>query len=118
MAKNLIEELELVMKQKDLSPEHTARFIGCSFKQVYRWLEGTSIPTLIYRKAIRRGIERMKKLASVNMENVFEDRDLYRKLKKKITYKEKEWLTEHPENYSIYRERLEELARKYGIEKE
>ena len=43
------------------------------------------------------------------------DRDLYRKLKRKITYKEKEWLTEHPENYSIYKERLKELAAKYEI---
>jgi len=116
--RNLIEELDLIMKQKDISPEHTARYIGCSFKQVYRWLGGESKPSLIYRKAIRRGIERMKKLASVNMENVFEDRDLYKKLKKKITYKEKEWLTEHPESYGIYRERLKELARKHGIEKE
>lgn len=83
MKRNLIEELSLVMDQKNLSPENAARYVGCSFETLYRWLEGSSKPSLIYRKAIRRGIERMKKLASVNMENVFEARGLYRKIKKK-----------------------------------
>ena len=113
--RNLIEELDLVIKQKDLSPEHAARYIGCSFKQVYRWLEGTSKPSLIYRKAIRRGIERMKKLASISMDNIFKDRDLYRKIKKNITFKEKDWLLDSAGNYSIYHERLKELAAKYKI---
>lgn len=113
--KNLIEELDIVMKQKNLSPEDAARYIGCSFKQVYRWLEGTSKPSLIYRKAIRRGIERMKKLASISMDNIFKDRDLYRKIKTKITFKEKDWLLDSAGNYSIYRERLKELAAKYKI---
>lgn len=80
--RNLIQELEFVMKEKDLSSENAARYIGCSFKQIYNWLQGISKPSLIYRKAIRRGIERMKKLASVNMKNIFEARDLYRKIKK------------------------------------
>lgn len=115
MAKNLIEELDLIMKQKDVSPEHAARYIGCSFKQVYRWLEGESKPSLIYRKAIRRGIERMKKLASVNMDNILEDRDLYRKISKKITYKEKTWLLNFDGDYSVYREKLKKLAAKYKI---
>lgn len=115
MAKNLIEELSLVMDQKNLSHENAARYIGCSFKQVYRWLEGTSKPSLIYRKAIRRGIERMKKLASVNMKNIFETRDLYRKIKKNITFKEKDWLLDSAGNCSIYHERLKELVAKYKI---
>ena len=113
--RNLIEELDLVIKQKDLSPEHAARYIGCSFKQVYRWLEGTSRPSLIYRKAIRRGIERMKKLASISMDNIFKDRDLYRKIKKNITFKEKNWLLDSAGNYSSYHERLKKLAAKYEI---
>lgn len=112
---NLIERLDLVMKQKDISPEHAARYIGCSYKQVYRWLEGTSTPTLIYRKAIKRGIDRMKKLAAVNMENIFEDRDLYRKIVRKISFKEKSWLLNFNGNYSIYRERLRKLAAKHKI---
>jgi len=113
--KNLIEELDLVIKKKDLSPEHAARYIGCSFKQVYRWLDGTSTPTLIYRKAIRRGIERMKKLASVNLDNILEDRDLYKKISKKITYEEKIWLLDFDGDYSTYRERLKKLVKKYDI---
>ena len=113
--KNLIEELDIVMKQKNLSPEDAARYIGCSFKQVYRWLEGISKPSLIYRKAIRRGIERMKKLDSISMDNIFKDRDLYRKIKKNITFKEKDWLLDSAGNYSIYCERLKELAAKYKI---
>ena len=115
MAKNLIEELSLVMDQKNLSHENAARYIGCSFKQVYRWLEGTAKPSLIYRKAIRRGIERMKKLASVNMENVFKNRNLYRKIKRNITLEEKDWLLDSAGNYFIYHKRLKELVAKYEI---
>jgi len=113
--RNLIQELEFVMKEKDLSSENAARYIGCSFKQIYNWLQGTSKPSLIYRKAIRRGIERMKKLASVNMKNIFEARDLYRKIKKNITLEEKNWLLDSAGNYYIYHERLKKLAAKYKI---
>lgn len=67
MNENLIVDLKEVMEEKGLSPENAAKFIGCSFNQVYRWLSGESKPTLIYRKAIRRGINRMKNLESVKL---------------------------------------------------
>lgn len=115
MTKNLIEELGLIMKQKDISPEHAARYIGCSFKQVYRWLEGESMPSMIYRKAIRRGIERMKKLAEVSADNTSKDRDLYRQLKKQITLKEKNWLLNFDDDYNLYRKKLKKLVAKYNV---
>jgi len=116
---DLITDLKNTMDERGLSPEDTSKFIGCSFIQVYRWLRRESAPTFLYRKAILRAIKKMKKMPSVNLLDLAKsDRDLYRKLKRKISYKEKDWLTEHPENYSIYRQRLKELARKHGIEKE
>ena len=113
--KNLIEELDIIIKQKDISPEHAARYIGCSFKQVYRWLAGEAKPSLIYRKAIRRGIERMKKLASINLDNIYKDREIYRKIKKKITHEEKKWLFNFDGDYELYRKRLRNLAAEYEV---
>lgn len=116
---DLITDLKNTMDERGLSPEDASKFIGCSFIQVYRWLRRESVPTFLYRKAILKTIKKMKKMPSVNLIDLAKsDRNLYRKLKGKITLKEKDWLTEHPENYSIYRGRLKELARKHGIEKE
>jgi len=112
---NLIEELRLILSQKNLSPENAAHYIGCSFKQLYRWLGGESKPSLVYRRAIRRGIKRMEKLPSVNTNNIFEDRDLYRKIAKKFTHEEKSWLLNFDGDYSLYRRRLRKLAKKYDL---
>lgn len=104
------------MDERGLSPEDASRFIGCSFIQVYRWLRRESIPTFLYRKAILRAIKKMKKMSSIHsLDLAKSDRDLYRKLKRKISYKEKDWLLDSTGNYSIYRERLKELAAKYKI---
>lgn len=115
---NLIEELKAVMEEKDLSPEAASRFIECSYRQVYRWIRGEAVPNQVYRRAIKRGINKMKKLSSVSFESALKDRDLYRKLRKKarISVEEKDWLLDCMGNYSLYRQRLRELAKKYKIE--
>ena len=59
---DLIEALRKVMEERKLSAITASRFIEVSPRQVYRWLKYEHRPTLIYRKAIKRGIERMKKL--------------------------------------------------------
>ena len=58
----LIEDLKQVMDEKKMSAITAARFIETTPKQVYRWLKYENRPTMIFRKAIKRGIERMKKL--------------------------------------------------------
>ena len=116
--KDLITDLKNTINEKGLSPGDASKFIGCSSVQAYRWVRGESIPTLIYRKAIAKALKKIKKMPSVNLFDLAKsDRDIYRKLKSKITFKEKEWLFEHPENYLIYQKRLKELEKKYGIEK-
>jgi len=45
------------------------------------------------------------------------DRDLYRKLRSKITLKEKENLFDDLGDYESYREKLYKLAEKYGVKK-
>lgn len=62
MEDNLIEQLRQVMHEKDISAETASKFIDCSFKQVYLWLKYEAKPTRMYRKAIKRGIERIKRL--------------------------------------------------------
>lgn len=55
-----VEDLRRVMKQKRLSPERAAPFIGCTFREIYRWLDGEAQPMLLYRRAIAEGVRRMK----------------------------------------------------------
>ena len=113
---DLIADLENTICEKNISFEDASKFVGCSSVQIYRWIRRQSIPTLIYRQAISKAIKKMEKLPSVNLAK--SDRDLYKKLKSKITLQEKEWLFEHLENYSIYQKRLKELESKYSTEKE
>ena len=58
----LVEELRKIMKEKGFSCETMSKFIGCSGKQVDRWLMGESRPTFPYQKMIRSGIKRVKKI--------------------------------------------------------
>ena len=62
MEDKLIEDLRQVLEEKKLSAITAAMFIEATPRQVYRWLKYEHKPMLIYRKAIKRGIERMKKL--------------------------------------------------------
>lgn len=59
---DLIEDLRLVMQQRGFSCETMARFIGCSGRQVDRWLLGKSKPTFPYQQMIKRGIKRVNDL--------------------------------------------------------
>ena len=59
---DLIEELEELMKEKGFSAETMAKFIGCSGRQVDRWILRESKPTFVYQKLIRAGIKKVKKL--------------------------------------------------------
>lgn len=62
MEDKLIENLRQVMEEKKISAITASRFIEATPRQVYRWLKYEHRPTMIFRKAIKRGIERMKKL--------------------------------------------------------
>jgi len=62
MEDKLIEDLRQIMEEKKFSAITASRFIEATPRQVYRWLKYEHKPMLIYRKAIKRGIERMKKL--------------------------------------------------------
>jgi len=59
---DLIKELKEIMEEKGLSPEKMSGFIGCSGKQVRRWLSGKAKPTAIYRDVIRKGIKKARRL--------------------------------------------------------
>ncbi|MBA7496915.1 hypothetical protein ES702_07524 [subsurface metagenome] len=59
---DLIRELKEVMKEKGLSPEKMSNFIGCSGKQIRRWLSGEANPTAIYQDVISKGIKKAKRL--------------------------------------------------------
>lgn len=57
----LIEEMRTVMKEKNLSPEQICKFIGCSGRQIRRWLEGKSRPSQLSKNAIRMGLKKIKR---------------------------------------------------------
>ena len=58
----LIELLKSTLEKKGLSPERAAPFFEVNFRTLYRWLNYESIPTKLYRKAIRQVIRRIKKI--------------------------------------------------------
>jgi hypothetical protein len=58
---SIIRELKQVIEEKKISPTTAARFIEVDGRQVYRWLDEEAIPNLSSRKAIRRGLRRIRK---------------------------------------------------------
>jgi len=58
----LIEELREIMEEKNLSANATAPYLESSPKQVIRWLNYEHVPTRIFKKAIQRGIKKMRNL--------------------------------------------------------
>ena len=58
----IIDDLKEVMKEKGFSADAMSKYIGCSARQVARWVSGESKPTHVYRSLIRRGIKRVKSL--------------------------------------------------------
>jgi len=57
---DLIKDLKDVMKWKGISAEAMSKYIGCSGRQVARWISGESKPTLVYQSLIRKGIKQAK----------------------------------------------------------
>ena len=58
----LIQELKTVMDETGFSCETMSRFIGCSARQVDRWLRGESKPTYVYQQLIKKGIKKVRNL--------------------------------------------------------
>ena len=58
----LIEELRGLMKERKLSTYAAGRALGVAAKSIERWLKYQNNPTPIYRKVIRIGIRRIKKM--------------------------------------------------------
>lgn len=58
----LIEDLKKVMEEKGFSCDTMSKFIGCSGRQVDRWLLGESKPTFPYQKMIKQGIKKVRNL--------------------------------------------------------
>jgi len=59
---DLIEELRAVMKEKGFSADTMSKFIGCSARQVDRWVSGESKPTRVYQILMKKGIKKVKSL--------------------------------------------------------
>lgn len=58
----IIRELRQLMREKKISPETAALFIGVHGREIRRWLDEEFIPNVESRKKIRRGIRRIKKI--------------------------------------------------------
>jgi len=50
------------MKEKEISPETAALFIGVHGHEVRRWIEGKFTPNLQSRKKIRPGLRRIRRI--------------------------------------------------------
>jgi len=58
----IIRELRAVLAEKLISPEAAAPFIGVSSREVRRWADGVSVPTIKSRGLIIQGIKKIKKV--------------------------------------------------------
>ncbi|MBN2243103.1 MAG: hypothetical protein JW793_10465 [Acidobacteria bacterium] len=58
---DLIKKLKAVLKEKEISPETAARYIGVSGREVRRWIEGKVTPLPLSRKAIKAGIKQIER---------------------------------------------------------
>ena len=58
----LIEDLRAIMQEKGFSCDTMSRYIGCSGRQVDRWLLGKSRPTFVYQQLIKKGIKKIRSL--------------------------------------------------------
>jgi len=59
---DIIEDLKQIMKERGFSADTMSKYIGCSARQVARWVSGESKPTHVYQSLIREGIKRAKSL--------------------------------------------------------
>ena len=58
----IIKDLKEVMQWKGFSADTMSKYIGCSARQVARWVSGEAKPTRVYQDLIRKGIKRIKDL--------------------------------------------------------
>jgi transcriptional regulator with XRE-family HTH domain len=110
----LIKDLELLLKERDMSAEDASRLIGCSLGQIYKWLQGEVQPGSLSTKAIRQALPKIRRIPVADFVGISRDRALYRKLAKMISVEEKGWLLAGG-SYDVYRNRLDQLAEKYGM---
>jgi hypothetical protein len=110
----LIQEMELLLKERAMSPEDASRIIGCSVGQVYRWLQEEVEPGSLSIKAIRQALPKIRRIPVADYIGISRDRALYTKLAKMISVDEKGWLLAGG-SYDVYKNRLDQLAEKYGI---
>jgi predicted transcriptional regulator len=113
---DLISKLEKEMKQRNFSAEDTAKIIGCSFSQVYRWINRDSKPSRLSQNAIDRAIKKMRRMTPVvTIEMAEKDREIYRKLKNRISFKEKQLLFQFTDDFGAFQRELKKLAEKYDL---
>ena len=127
--KTQVKELQVLIKEKQISPEEASRFIGCSAVTVYRWLWHESTPTIPYQRKIKEGIRKIKAeypdekeqsvppssdLMSI-YEVVKEARSILLRIKPKLTMAEKDKLLDL-ESISLkeHLAALRVLNKKYG----
>ena len=49
----IVKELRKLLKEKRVSPETAAGYIGASGREVRRWVDGEAVPNLLSRQAIK-----------------------------------------------------------------
>ena len=59
---NEIQELKALMKTRGITTDIVARISEVSWQTVNRWLKGKNEPSCIYRKQLRKAIDKIKGL--------------------------------------------------------
>lgn len=117
--------LKKIRVRQGLTQIQLAKMAGVSVQWIARIEQGWTGISNVTRKKIAVALEvspeeifpeiREKK-EQVLFEVLAHDREIYRKLRRKgFSIDEKNWLFEHPEDYSVYRQRLWDLAKRHNL---
>jgi len=55
-----VEDLRALMSETGLKIRPVAKTIGCSPRQVLRWLKGEAMPTAVYARLIDKAVKRLQ----------------------------------------------------------
>lgn len=59
---DLVEQLKEIAEKRGFSADTLSKFIGCSARQVDRWLLGESHPTPVYQALIKKAIKKINQI--------------------------------------------------------
>lgn len=59
--KKVVEDLKALIEKGDYTIDLVSKVIGCSYRQIQRWLHDKSLPQGLYIKAIEKAVRKLSR---------------------------------------------------------